>query len=264
MKSGNRLKQLSLSKGLLYFVALYYCLLVVNAYIFCKPCNFFELLFSSEVLKPLRLSLISSSIASLLSISIAIPCAYSLSRNRSKFSIFIDTIIDIPIFLSPVALGSLLLIFFSGSSGLLLKKVGIDVAFSFLGVIVAQFSIVTSMAIGLLKSAFDSVDPFYEKMARILGCTRSQAFFKVTLPMVQNGLISSIVIVWARCIGEFGATIMLAGAMPGLTETIPISIFLSFASADVDRALIFTGVLLMVSVASLLTIKYFSRRSYFL
>jgi len=212
----------------------------------------------------MKLSLLSSTIASLFAILIAVPSAYALSRNTNRLTLIIDTIIDIPLFLSPIALGAMLLVFFSGNAGEFLKKCGIEIAFSFWGIVVAQFSVVTSMAIRLLKSAFDSVDPFYEKMARILGCSKLQVFFRVTLPMVKNGILASIIMVWARSMGEFGATVMLAGVMPGVTETIPVSIFLSFASADVDRALAYTALLLIVSIASLLIIKYVSSRSYFL
>lgn len=232
---------------------------VIYAYTEHRPSSIFQILLSGEVLKALQLSFFSSSIASALAIMAAIPASYALSRSKSRFTIIIDIIVDIPLVLSPIALGALLLVFFSGGAGDFLKEIGFPVVFTFTGIVVAQFSIVTAMAIRLLKSTFDGIDENYEKMARILGCTGGKAFFKVTLPMAENGIIAALVMVWARCMGEFGATIMLAGVMPGVTETLPMSIFLSFASADVEKALAVTAVLLAVSLLSLSAIKYVSR-----
>ncbi|PKL16749.1 MAG: hypothetical protein CVV49_14620 [Spirochaetae bacterium HGW-Spirochaetae-5] len=243
---------------ILFFTGLYYSTFVIFAYTKYNPVSIFKILFSGDILKALLLSVLSSSAASFLAMAAAIPAAYALSRGTGRITLILDTIVDIPLVLSPIALGALLLVFFTGGAGQFLKGLGIPVVFTFTGIVIAQFSIVTALAIRLLKSTFDSIDPRYEKIARTLGCTERQTFFKVVLPMARGGIVASVVLVWARCMGEFGATIMLAGAMPGVTETLPVSIYLSFASADVERALAVTGVLLLISLLSLGAIKYFS------
>jgi len=242
----------------LFFIAFYYSLFVVYSYTKYTPSSMADVFLSSDILRALTLSLLSSITASTLAMIAAVPAAYSLSRNRSRFTLILDTIVDIPLVLSPIALGALLLVFFSGTAGDILKSAGIPVVFTFTGIVVAQFSIVTALAIRLLKATFDSIDPRYEKIARIMGCSERMAFFKVALPMAGKGIAASMVLVWARSMGEFGATIMLAGAMPGVTETLPVSIYLSFASADVERALAVTALLLIISLSSITFIKYFS------
>jgi molybdate transport system permease protein len=258
IRGSSRKKKINTAWWILFFIGLYYSTFVIFAYTKYNPVSIVKVLLSGEVLNALMLSILSSSTAAMFAMMAAIPASYALSRGRGRFIVILDTIVDIPLVLSPIALGALLLVFFTGGAGEMLKNIGIPVVFTFTGIVVAQFSIVTALAIRLLKSTFDSIDPRYEKIARTLGCTERQAFFKVALPMARGGIVASVVLVWARCMGEFGATIMLAGAMPGVTETLPVSIYLSFASADVERALAVTGVLLVISLASLAAIKYFS------
>ena len=259
MKRGNKFNgNAGPAWWILVFAGLYYAVLVAFAYTKYTPASIFEVFLSADILRALRLSLFSSVTASAFAMLVAVPAAYSLSRRRGRLSALLDTVVDIPLVLSPIALGALLLVFFSGRPGEILAGLGLPVVFTFAGIVVAQFSIVTALAIRLLKSTFDNIDPRYEKMSRVLGCTGRQAFFRVALPMARNGIIASLVLVWARSMGEFGATIMLAGAMPGVTETLPVSIYLSFASADVERALAVTGILLVISLGSLAAIKYFS------
>ena len=258
ISGGNADKKSGTARWVLIFVVIYYSLFVIYSYTEYPPSSLFELFLSPGILRALILSLLSSISASAMAMIAALPAAYSLSRNKNRFTPIFDTIVDIPLVLSPIALGALLLVFFSGAAGDILKSAGVTVVFTFTGIVVAQFSIVTALAIRLLKATFDSIDPRYEQIARIMGCSEKKAFFKVALPMASKGIAASMVLVWARSMGEFGATIMLAGPMPGVTETLPVSIYLSFASADVERALAVTALLLVISLSSIAFIKYFS------
>ena len=99
-------------------------------------------------------------------------------------------------------------------------------------------------------------------MARTLGCSRPEAFVRVTLPLARDGLIAATILTWARAVGEFGATVMLAGATAMKTETLPTAIFLSLASADVGKAVAVILILIVIAVLALLVIrKLIGRRS---
>lgn len=265
LKRGGRKNRDILAFAVWIFVALlsiYYISLIFYCYGKFSFNKVLSIFFSPDVLFAVKVSLISSFIATLFAMAFALPSAYCLSRFKGKITRFIDSIIDIPVFLSPIAIGAILLVFFSGSFGKWLEKYGISIVFSFWGIVVAQFTIVTALAVRLLKSTFDDIDERYEKMARTLGCNSFQAFNKVTIPLAKNGIIASMILVWARSIGEFGATITLAGATAMKTETLPIAIYLSFASADVDRALAISGVLILVSLVTLSGIRFFSLRRF--
>ena len=130
------------------------------------------------------------------------------------------------------------------------------------GIILAQFTIVTALAIRLLKSTFDSIDPRYEQVGRTLGCTKLKAFCTVTLPLAKNGLIAAAILTWARAIGEFGATVTLAGATKQKTETLPIAIFLNLATADVEKAVAVIFILIAISVVALIFLRRISSTRY--
>jgi len=123
------------------------------------------------------------------------------------------------------------------------------------GIVLAQITVISALAIRLLKSTFDSIDPRYEQVARTLGCSKPEAFLRVTLPLARDGLIASTILTWARAVGEFGATVTLAGATSMKTETLPTAIFLSLASADVEKAIAVIFVLVIIAVIALLAIR---------
>jgi molybdate transport system permease protein len=217
-------------------------------------------LFASRALRPLpaaeiwfaiRLSLLTATISSLTAVVFALPIAYGLTRNRFRFQKIIDTLLDLPLVLSPVALGAMILVFLNTGFGRFLETLAGGIVFNFKGLVVAQFFVVVGLAIRQLKLAFEAVDPEYEELARTLGCNRLQAFSRVTLPLAARGLVAAFMLVWARAVGEFGATITLAGATTMKTETIPTAIYLSFASADIHGAAIFILILVGVSLSLL-------------
>ncbi len=151
-----------------------------------------------------------------------------------------------------MALGAALLVFFNTPLGAGINNHVIKFVFALPGIILAQITVISALAIRLLKSTFDSIDPRYEQVARTLGCSKPEAFFRVTLPLARDGLIASGILTWARALGEFGATVTLAGATAMKTETLPTAIFLSLASADVEKAIAVIFVLIVIAVVALL------------
>jgi molybdate transport system permease protein len=217
--------------------------------------TFIDALMSEEILFAIRLSLITATISAIISILIAIPVAYAISRTRFPGKDIVDSLLDLPIVISPVALGAALLVFFNTPLGEAIDDNILGFVFSVPGIVLAQITVISALAIRLLKSTFDSIDPRFEQVARTLGCSQPEAFFRVTLPLARDGLIASTILTWARAVGEFGATVTLAGATAMKTETLPTAIFLSLASADVGKAIAVIFVLVIIAVIALLAIR---------
>ena len=161
-----------------------------------------------------------------------------------------------------MALGAALLVFFNTPIGETIDDNILGFVFSVPGIVLAQITVISALAIRLLKSTFDSIDPRYEQVARTLGCSKPEAFFRVILPLARDGLIASTILTWARAVGEFGATVTLAGATSMKTETLPTAIFLSLASADVGKAIAVIFVLVIIAVIALLAIRKIIGRRY--
>jgi molybdate transport system permease protein len=163
--------------------------------------------------------------------------------------------------LSPIALGALLLIFFNTVPGKLVERTLGAVVFEVRGIIAAQFIVIMGLAVSLVKSTFEGINPVYEGIARTLGATRFQTFRRVLLPMSRNGIAAAFLLTWARAVGEFGATVTLAGATPMKTETLPVAIFLSFAGADISRACVFILIAVGISLGVLFVLRKLNARS---
>ena len=224
--------------------------------------TFISALFSKEILFAIRLSVTTATVAATISILIAVPVAYAISRANFPGKNIVDSLLDLPIVISPVALGAALLVFFNTPVGAAINNHVIKFVFTVPGIILAQITVISALAVRLLKSTFDSIDPRYEQVARTLGCSKPEAFFRVTLPLARDGLIASGILTWARAIGEFGATVMLAGATAMKTETLPTAIFLSLASADVEKAIAVIFVLIVIAITALLVIRKIIGRRY--
>jgi molybdate transport system permease protein len=199
----------------------------------------------------LALSLVTATLAAVLALALAVPCAYALARWRFPGARAVDVLLDLPIVLSPVAVGVSWLLFFRGPAGQWVETYLLRFVFEVPGIVLAQFTVALAVSIRVLKAAFQDVDARYEQVARFLGCTAGQAFCRVSLPLARRGLVAAFVLGWARALGEFGATVTLAGAVPGKTETIPVAIYLRLASVDIPGAV---ALMLVLSVTGLLAL----------
>ncbi len=248
--------------GILAAVIIFFLVLVASMAGFTNWGTFWSSLISSETLFAIRLSVVTASVSAIIGMLIAVPVAYAVSQFVFPGKNIVDSLLDLPIILSPVALGAALLIFFNTPVGGFINNNILRFTFSVPGIVAAQVIVVTALAIRLLKSTFDSIDPRYEQVARTLGCSKPKAFFKITLPMARNGLISAVILTWARAVGEFGAAVMLAGATPMKTETLPISIYLAMSSADINRAIATILILILIALVAVLTMRGLTHRSY--
>jgi molybdate transport system permease protein len=248
----------------LALMALFFIIIIVSLLTYTDWSTIGSALLSAETLFAIKLSLITATITTILAILISVPVAYAISKNDFFGKSLVDSLLDLPIVISPVAIGAALLVFFNTPLGSGINNNIIHFVFSVPGIVLAQFTVVSALAIRLLKSTFDSIDLRYEQVGRTLGCNKPQAFFRIVLPLAKDGLIAAAILTWARATGEFGATVTLAGATALKTETLPIAISLSLSSADISQAVALIFVLVVISLAALLIIRKITGRRYVL
>ncbi|MBI2304945.1 MAG: ABC transporter permease [Chloroflexi bacterium] len=217
-------------------------------------------LVSPETLFSVRLSLITATLSAGASLVIAIPAAYALSRAHFWGKSIVETLLDLPLVMPPIALGMALLVFFRTPVGQGIEATGVRFVFTPLGIVLAQFTLVSTFALRMMKASFDSIDPRYEKVAQTLGCHQGAIFWRVTLPLARRGILAAAVLTWARAVGDFGATVILAGATAFKTETLPIAIFLNLSTIHIERAIAVTLILVGLSLVALLGFRWVGGR----
>ncbi|HPH69038.1 MAG TPA: ABC transporter permease, partial [Kofleriaceae bacterium] len=213
-----------------------------------------------DIRSAISLSLMTATVSSLIALVIAIPTAYVLARSRRRWMKVIDALLDVPLVLSPVVIGISLLLLFRSTPGRWFESHLVRVIFEVPGIIVAQTVLALAMEIRVLKAAFEDVDPRLEQTARTLGCTPWGAFWRVTLPMARPGLIAALVLGWSRALGDFGATVTIAGAMPNKTETMPLAVYSRLESIQIGKALGLSMLLFMIAFAVLIAVRVAAER----
>lgn len=214
-----------------------------------------------EIQAAFRLTLLSCTIAALLSIWVATPLGYLLSRYRFPGRLLIDTIVDIPIVLPPLVLGLSLLILFHLPIGgweleaWLRDDIGFPVTYRWPAVILAQFSVSCAFAVRTMRVTFDQINPRAEDVARTLGCTRGQAFIQIALPQSWRGMIAATTIAWARALGEFGPILVFAGATRMRTEVLSTTVFLELSIGQLNAAVAVSLLMVVMAVIVLVVLR---------
>ena len=212
----------------------------------------------ADLLYSIRLSLITTTASTLLSVAVAVPAGYVLSRCRLPGMAVLDTVLDLPIVLPPLVLGLCVLIFFSTGPGRWLDRgLAPEGLFIYqpLGIVLVQFIVGCAFAVRVIKSGFDGLDPRYEEVAMTLGAGRAQCFLKVVLPNVMPALVAGLVVSWARIFGLFGPILLVAGTMRRRTEIMPTTIFLESSIGRIEVALVIGGCMILISMAALIVFK---------
>ncbi|MGC8915997.1 MAG: molybdate ABC transporter permease subunit [Thermoanaerobaculum sp.] len=210
------------------------------------------------ILTPLGLSLAAAGLATLLAALLGIPAGLYLARTRTPGA-FLGLLLDIPLVLSPVAIGTALLLFLRDPPGLWLEQ-ALGVTFRFPGVVLAQFTVVLALVVRTATAAFAQADLTWEKHAATYGATRWFILTRVTLPAAKPGLAAGLVLAFARALGEFGATVTVAGTIPGRTETLATGLYLALAAGELRLAAQLALVLVLVAVVVLAAIRRWERR----
>ncbi len=215
-----------------------------------------SLLAAPVVRSALSLSLLVSLAALALSLVLGLPLAWLLARVEFPGRRVVRALVTLPMVLPPVVAGVALLAAF-GRKGLLgpwLGELGIELAFSTLGAVLAATFVAAPFLIVTLEAALERVDRELEDAAATLGATRTRILFTVTLPAIRPSLLAGLALCWARSLGEFGATITFAGNYPGRTQTLPLAVYEAMQS-EPDAALAIALVLLLVSLTLLVALR---------
>ncbi|HHY30350.1 MAG TPA: molybdate ABC transporter permease subunit [Syntrophaceticus sp.] len=211
---------------------------------------------------PVFLSLKVAVLAVLLVAVIGVPLARLMARVEFHGKDIVEAALTLPLVLPPSVVGYGLLMCIGKNSplGQLLDSFGVTLIFTWYAAIIASSVVSFPLMYQSVKAAFQSVDQTLEEAARTLGATEPRVFFTITLPLAWPGIVSGIVLSFARALGEFGATLMVAGNIPGRTQTIPLAIF--FAVDAGDNATAGTLVLLttIFSFLVILWVNTWSRR----
>ncbi len=209
-----------------------------------------------DVLQALQLSLFTTSISTVLAALFGLPVAYVLARMDFPGRRVLETIVTMPTVLPPVVAGVALLLTF-GRMGLLghyLSLLGITLPFTTVAVIMAQTFIAAPFFVKSARAGLEQLDRRYELAAYTLRASPLYTFWHVVLPLTRPALLTGTGLAWARALGEFGATITFAGNFPGITQTMPIAVYIA-AESDLDKAIALSVVLLAVSFGMLLALK---------
>lgn len=218
-------------------------------------------LVSPVALQAMRLSLWTSAVSLTLTVAFGTPLAFALARGRFPLRRVFDALVDLPVVLPPAAAGIGLLLLFgrSGALGAWLGAHGIDVVFTPLAVILAQVFVASPYYVRAAVSAFAGLDRESERCAAVDGASRGTVLTRISLPIVKNSLLAGAAMSWARSLGEFGATILVAGNFEGRTQTMPLAIYTGFET-DLDSAVAMSCALMAVAVLVLLGVKALDRR----
>ena len=222
--------------------------------------DFFTNALSEQVFMALRLSLITSTITTGSAILLGTPLAYILARWKFASKSWLELLIDLPIVLPPSVAGLALLIAFGrrGIFGPALDILGISLPFTTTAVILAQIFVAAPLYVRSARVGFKEIDKQLEEAAHVEGANQWQLFYEVMFPLAGRALLSGAILTWTRALGEFGATILFAGNLEGVTQTMPMAIYLGF-ERNLGTALTLAMVLVVVSVLLLMFTKRLER-----
>lgn len=220
--------------------------------------------FSYEELQAIGLSIKVATICAILSLPFAIGVGWLLARKKFRGKWFFDGIIQLPLVLPPVTIGYLLLLTF-GKQGFigefLLQQFNIRISFTFWAAVLASMVVSFPLVVRAIKVAIEMIDVELESAARTLGAGPWKTFFTITIPLALPGILSGFILSFARCLGEFGATITFAGNIIGKTQTMPLAIYSAMeAPGGESVALRLVTVSILLSFAAMVGSEYINRK----
>lgn len=216
-----------------------------------------------EAIHALHLSLVTTAIALVISVLIGTPVAYWLSHYQFRGKNAVDTLIDLPLVLPPVAAGvALLLLFGRQGLGAWLAQHDLRLTYTTAAVVMSQVFIASPFYVKHARAGFEAVPNTLKLASTTLGASQLRTFFRVTVPLSRHAIVVGAVMTWARALGEFGATLIFAGSFPGRTETMPLAIYSSVASgteAGLRTSVALAVVLVAVSFIVIIIAKHLMR-----
>jgi molybdate transport system permease protein len=207
-------------------------------------------------------TIVSAFGATLLSLPVGVGAAWLLARRRFPGRSILETVVSLPLVLPPVATGLVLLMLLSrrGVIGRALGAVGIDVVFTWKAVVVAMAVMGLPLLVRTARAGFEQVDRRYEDVAATLGASPTRIFFTISLPLAAPSVIAGAVLAFARALGEFGATIMVAGSIPGATRTLAVAIYSYTEIGQDSNAAVLVAISAAIACVALLCANRLSER----
>jgi molybdate transport system permease protein len=204
-----------------------------------------------------------SLLSTLMILPFGLGMAWFLARREWRGKALVETVISLPLVLPPVATGLILLKLLGrrGAIGSLFHDhLGIDIAFTWRGVLIALAVMSFPLMVRSVRTAFEGVNPRLEDIARTLGAGNLRVFFTITMPLAARGIIGGMLLAYARALGEFGATIMVAGNIPGKTSTLSLAIFQNVEMGRDTLAFKLLGVSVLMAFAAVWGSEWLGRR----
>lgn len=204
----------------------------------------------------LALSVKVAGLAALINLVLGVAVGYALARLRFPGRDLLDTLLTLPMVLPPTVLGYYLLTLIGRNSALgswLYESFGIHLIFTWQGAVIAAAVVSFPLVFKPTRAAFETVDAQLEQAARVLGISELGVFFRVSLPLAWRGILAGVLLAFARALGEFGATLMVAGSIPGKTQTLSTAVYEAVQAGQDDKALVLVLILSLVCIAVLLT-----------
>ena len=216
-------------------------------------------------LSPLWISLRIAAIATFITFFLGIAAAYGMQRYRGRWRSLLDGLFLAPLVLPPTVLGFLLLLLLgkNGPLGKLLSVAGISVIFTWYAAIITATVVAFPLMYKTTSGAFDQIDRSLQQAARTLGASELTVFWRITLPLSLPGLLAGTTLAFARALGEFGATLMLAGNIPGRTQTLPMAIYFAVEGGDFREAALWSSAILILSLGAIILVNQFAHRTPF-
>ena len=198
-------------------------------------------------LTPLWISIKTSLLATFITFFIGIITAYLVANYRGKWRGLIDSLFTLPLVLPPTVLGFFLLLLFgkNGPMGKLLELMDSSIIFTWTATVIAAVVVAFPMMYRSARSAFEQIDNNLISAAKTLGLSNWKIFYKIAIPLAWPGIIGGVVLSFARALGEFGATLMIAGNIPGKTQTMPLAIFFKVQAMDYKGAMLWVWTIVL-------------------
>ena len=229
---------------------------------FTELSHLLQALESPEIRYAIWLSLLSCCITTILSLWVAVPLGYLMSRWQPTGLLgwlakgLLDAILDIPIVLPPLVIGLSLLILFQTPPGRALQRY-VPITYAVPSVILAQFSVACAFSVRTMRVTFDQINPRQEQVALTLGCTRGEVFWYVVMPQALRGLLTAGTLAWARSLGEFGPILIFSGATRLRTEVLPTTVFLELSVGRIEAAVAVSMLMVFAAVLVLMIVRLF-------
>lgn len=214
-------------------------------------------------ISPLWVSLKVSVTAAFITFMLGVAAAWIVGRLKRGRSTA-DVLLSLPMVLPPTVVGFFLLMFFGkdGFLGKLLADMGTSVLFTWQGAVIAAVAVSFPIMYRTVRGAFDQIDKNIIDAARTLGMSESRIFFKIMIPMARPGIAAAALLSFARALGEFGATMMIAGNIPGKTQTMPIAVYTAIQGGNREAAYVWVFIIMAISFTIIFLMNIWNERMY--